>query len=122
VTDPHIRNVGIAFSTLLASSTTLVCCVLPAALVSVGAGAMVVGLVTTIPQLIWLSEHKSLVFGVAAFFLTISGLVLWRARRQPCPTDPLLARSCTRLRHLSYGLYAVSATLFVLGATFAFWQ
>lgn len=31
--------------------------------------AVVVGLVSAFPQLIWLSEHKELVFGTAAFLL-----------------------------------------------------
>src|SRR5688572_6485346 len=121
MTDPHRRNVGLACGALLASSTTLVCCVLPAVLVSLGAGAAVVGLVAAFPQLIWLSEHKPLVFGIAAVFLAASGFLLWRARTVPCPTDPILARSCTHLRRLSHGLYAVSAVLFMLGAAFAFW-
>jgi hypothetical protein len=68
-----------------------------------------------------MSEHETLVFGVAAFLLVASGVLLWHARGLPCPTDPALARSCTRLRRLSHGLYAVSAVLFVLGAAFAFW-
>jgi hypothetical protein len=34
MTSPDTRNVGIALGALLASSTTLVCCVLPAVLVS----------------------------------------------------------------------------------------
>jgi len=40
--DPLRRNVGFAFGALLASSATLVCCVLPAVLVSLGAGAVLV--------------------------------------------------------------------------------
>ena len=114
------RNVGLAFATLAASSATLVCCVLPAVLVSLGAGAVVVGLVSAVPQLVWLSEHKPLVFGTAAVFLVVSGVLLWRARSQPCPTDPALARSCMRLRRLSHGVYGVSAVLFLLGAGFAY--
>src|SRR5262245_53761699 len=98
MSDPHARNVGLAFGALVASSTTLVCCVLPAVLVSLGAGAAVVGLVSAVPQLIWLSEHKALVFGTAGALLAISGIVLWQARKLPCPVDPALARSCLRLR------------------------
>jgi len=120
MSDPHTRHVGLAFGALLASSTTLVCCVLPAALVSIGAGAALVGLISTFPQLIWLSEHKGLVFGTAAILLVISGIVLWRARRLPCPVDPTLARHCLRLRRLSQGLYGGSAVLFLIGAIFAF--
>ena len=52
--DPLQRNVGVAFGSLLASSATLVCCVLPAVLVSLGAGAVLVGLVSAFPQLVWL--------------------------------------------------------------------
>lgn len=118
--DPHARNVGIAFGTLLASTTTLVCCVLPAVLVSVGAGAVMVGLLSAFPQLVWLSEHKALVFGVAGALLAASGAMIWRARSLPCPIDPAAARSCTRLRRISAWLYGVSLTAFVAGAVFAF--
>jgi hypothetical protein len=120
MSDPSARNVGLAFGTLLASTTTLVCCVLPAALVSIGAGAAVVGLISAFPQLVWLSEHKVAVFGTAAALLIASGIALWRARTLPCPTDPALARSCTRLRRISQVLYVVSVSFFLLGATFAF--
>jgi hypothetical protein len=57
VIDPLWRNVGVAFGTLLASTATLLCCVLPAVLVS------------SFPQLVWLSEHKSGVFAVAGMLL-----------------------------------------------------
>lgn len=118
--DPHARNVGVAFGTLLASTTTLVCCVLPAVLVSLGAGAVMVGLVSTFPQLVWLSEHKALVFGIAGVLLAVGGALIWRARRLPCPIDPVAARSCTRLRRVSAWLYGVSLVAFLAGATFAF--
>jgi hypothetical protein len=118
--DPHARNVGVAFGTLLASSATLVCCVLPAVLVSLGAGAVLVGLVSAFPQLVWLSEHKALVFGVAGLLLAGSGAMIWRARRLPCPVDPAAARSCTRLRKISAWLYGVSVVAYLAGATFAF--
>jgi hypothetical protein len=121
MTDPFARNAGVAFATLVASSATLVCCVLPAVLVSLGAGAVVVGLVSAVPQLIWLSEHKPLVFGAAGLLLVVSGVMLWHARTLPCPVDPILARSCTRLRRLSHALYGLSAALFVVGAIMAFW-
>lgn len=114
------ESLSAALAALLASTTTLVCCVLPAVLVSLGAGAVVVGLVTAVPQLIWLSEHKPAVFGIAAAFLVLAGALLWRARRLPCPADPALARKCMRLRNVSTGLYAISVGLFALGVLFAF--
>lgn len=114
------RNTGLAIGALLASSATLLCCVLPAVLVAIGAGAALAGLVTAVPQLIWLSEHKPLVFGTAGVLLAISGAALWVGRRAPCPADPELARSCRRLRRLSAIIYTVAAISFAVGAMFAF--
>ncbi|MEP7043960.1 MAG: hypothetical protein ABI843_12930 [Dokdonella sp.] len=114
------RNAWLSAAALLTSSGTLVCCVLPAVMVSLGAGAALAGLVGAMPQLVWLSEHKTLVFGVAAALLGVAGWTLWNARRLPCPSDPALARTCTRLRTLSVALYAVAACAFATGATFAF--
>ncbi len=109
-----------AFGALLASAGTLVCCVLPAIMVSIGAGAALAGLVSAVPQLIWLSERKLLVFGVAAVVLALSGWLLWRARYAPCPADPALAASCMRLRRWSQRLYIVAVVLTAAGAIFAF--
>jgi hypothetical protein len=118
--DPHSRNLGVAFGTLLASSATLLCCVLPAVMVSLGAGAALVGLVSTFPQLVWLSEHKLLLFATAGVLLAAGGVMIWRARRLPCPVDPVAARSCTILRRVSAWLYGLSLVAYALGTTFAF--
>jgi hypothetical protein len=121
MSEPHLtRNAGLAAGALLASSATLICCVLPAALVAAGAGAALAGLVTAVPQLIWLSEHKTLVFSVAGTLLVISGISLWISRSAACPADPRLAQSCLRLRRVSVIIYAVALLSFALGITFAF--
>lgn len=120
MTDPLRRNVGLAAGSLLASSATLLCCVLPAVLVSLGAGAAVVGLVSAVPQLVWLSERKVAVFAIAAVMLALSGIMILNARRLPCPVDPVAARSCMRLRRVSAWLYWISASSLLLGAIFAF--
>lgn len=117
---PLRRNLGLSFLALLASSGTLVCCVLPAAMVSLGAGAALAGLVTAVPQLVWLSAHKLWVFGLAALLLLVSGLSIWRARMLPCPADPGLARACAALRKWSVGLWLFSSTAVAIGGLFAF--
>jgi hypothetical protein len=117
---PLNRSFGIALAAMAASAGTLVCCVLPAVMVAFGAGAALAGLVTAIPQLVWLSEHKVLVFGVAAIALAIAGVNLWHARRLPCPTDPSQARACARLRRMTVALYAIALLSFGTGAFFAF--
>jgi len=116
----HTRNVGIAFGSLLASSATLVCCVLPAVLVSLGAGATMASLVSAVPQLVWLSEQKGLVFSLAALLLVAGGLSIWRAQSMPCPVDLKAARACTRLRRISAGLFFTALIAFGIGATFAY--
>jgi hypothetical protein len=117
---PLRRNFGMAVLTLAASSGTLVCCVLPAVMVALGAGASLAGLVTAFPQLVWLSEHKPLVFGTAFALLALSGVVQWRARVLPCPSDPRLAAACARLRRASWWLWGIALAGTLTGAVFAF--
>ena len=118
--DPALSNAGLAAGALLASTATLVCCVLPAVLVALGAGAALAGLVTAVPQLVWLSEHKPLVFGSAAALLAVSGIALWYGRKLPCPIDPQAARTCRSLRRISALLYGLALASFALGIVFAF--
>lgn len=117
---PLKRNTGLAFVALIASSGTLVCCVLPAVMVALGAGAALAGLVSAVPQLVWLSEHKAGVFGTAAAMLVLAGIAIWRGRSLPCPADPTLARACQRARRASAWIYALAVTAFLTGAGFAF--
>lgn len=114
------RSALLSAAALLTSSATLVCCVLPVVFVALGAGATLAGLVTAIPQLIWLSEHKPLVFGVAAVLVALSGAALWYGRSVPCPTEPTAARTCQRLRRLSAVLYGLAVGSFAVGVLFAF--
>ena len=85
-----------------------------------GAGAALAGPVTTFPQLIWLSEHKPAVFGVAAILLVASGAAIWYARSLPCPVPPDAARACQRLRRVSVALYVFAVANFGVGILFAF--
>ena len=114
------RNAALSAAALLTSVGTLLCCVLPAVLVALGAGAALAGLVTAVPQLIWLSEHKGPVFGIAAALLVVSGISLWYGRALPCPVDPAAARACQRLRRTSGVLYAIALACFGLGVAFTF--
>jgi len=117
---PLRRNLGVAVATLIASGGTLVCCVLPAVMVALGAGVALAGLVTAVPQLIWLSEHKAMVFAVAFAMLALSGALLWRGRSLPCPADAALASACTRLRRVSWILWVTALLCTAVGAVFAF--
>lgn len=112
------RSVGASVAALVASSATLVCCVLPAVMVSLGAGAALVGLISAVPQLIWLSEHKVAVFSIAAVLLLASGVMLRYAVRLPCPVEPSAAKACLRLRRASNVLFYGAASAYVIGLGF----
>lgn len=105
---------------LFGSFSTLFCCAIPALLVSIGAGAAVIGLVSTFPQLIWLSEHKVGLFIFAGTMLMLSGTMRYLTRNAPCPADPAKAKSCQRLRRVSFGIFLFSLTMYAIGLYFAF--
>lgn len=109
-----------SFLSLFTSGSTLICCALPALLVSVGAGAAMAGLVTNFPQIVWLSEHKVALFSIAGVMLVGSRVMQWRARSLPCPADPALAAACTRTRKVSLVVYWISLGIYVVGFFFAF--
>ncbi|MGZ9097228.1 MAG: hypothetical protein ACXW30_02900 [Micavibrio sp.] len=115
-----LRETLVPFLSLFASAGTLVCCALPALMVSLGMGAALAGLVTDFPALVWLSAHKILVFAAAALMIVFAGAMMWQARRLPCPVDPVKARACTRLRIFSWWVWGFSVLCFATGAFFAF--
>jgi uncharacterized membrane protein HdeD (DUF308 family) len=107
---------------LFASSSTLVCCALPALLVALGAGAALSSLVSVFPQVVWLSEHKEALFVFAGLATVASGALQWRNRNAPCPTDPALRRACLQTRQVSRRVYGFSAAVYLVGGWFAFVQ
>jgi hypothetical protein len=114
------RNAGLALAALLTTSGTLVCCVLPVLMVALGAGASLAALVSAVPQLVWLSEHKGLVFGCAALALLVAGAAIWRGRTLPCPTEQHATRQCMRLRRISAVLFAIALAAYCVAVAFAF--
>ena len=111
-----------SLASLFASSSTLVCCAIPALLVALGAGAALSSLVSIFPQVVWLSEHKEQLFGFAGLMMIGSGALQWRNRSAPCPTDPALRDACLKTRKTASTVYAVSVVLYLIGGWFAFVQ
>jgi hypothetical protein len=105
---------------LFTSGSTLICCALPATLVAIGSAATLTTLVSNFPQLIWISEHKPLVFGLACAMLAIAGYLQWMTCNAPCPADPALAAICTKTRKNALLVYWISVVIFAIGAFFAF--
>jgi hypothetical protein len=105
---------------LFASSSTLVCCALPALFVALGAGATLSTLVTAVPQLVWLSEHKVGLFVFAGVMLAASVVWQYRNRNAPCPLDPARRNACLHTRKVSRIVLGASVLLYVVGGFFAF--
>ena len=105
---------------LFASTGTLVCCALPALLITLGMGATLAGLTASVPQIVWLSQYKAWVFAGAGVMLALAALARWRARNDPCPADPAQARACARMRRVGGAVLSLSVVLYLTGAFFAF--
>ncbi len=105
---------------LFASAGTMVCCALPALLVTLGLGAAMAGLAASAPWLLWLSDHKAAIFTVAGLLLAAAAALQWKARNAPCPADPAKAKACAFLRRAGIGALAVSMLFYLTGLFFAF--
>ena len=107
---------------LFASSSTLICCAIPALLVSLGAGATLASLVAIFPKIVWISEHKEAIFVLSTCLMLIGGILQWRNRNAPCPIDLKQRDACLKTRKLSQRIYWISLGLLLIGGWFAFIQ
>ena len=105
---------------LFTSMGTLICCALPALLVTLGMGAALAGFVGAVPWITAISDQKAYVFAGAGIMLALSTLMQWRARNAPCPVDPLKAKACMRLRKASWAILIFSIVVYLIGFFFAF--
>lgn len=105
---------------LFTSTGTLLCCALPALLVTLGLGASLAGFVGVFPWITAISEYKIAVFIMAGIMLSLSAWMQWRARHAPCPADARKAKACMRLRQFSWGILIFSIAIYLVGVFFAF--
>ena len=115
-----VKTKHLSLLSLFSSGGTLICCALPALLVSLGAGAVMASVVSSVPQIVWFSEHKLGVFIFAGVMLSISGFLQWKARSLACPSDKGLAELCNKTRVSSLNIYIFSVCVFLIGGFMAF--
>lgn len=106
---------------LFASTGTLLCCALPALLVTLGMGAALAGFVSAVPWITAITDYKLAIFIGAGFMLGLSSVMQWRGRYAPCPADPAKAKACMRLRKISAIITGLSIVIYLIGFFFAFW-
>lgn len=105
---------------LFTSVGTLICCALPALLVTLGMGAALAGFISAVPWITAVSEYKEYLFAGSGVMLAGAAFLQWRARNAPCPIDPAKARACSRLRTVSWVILGFSITVYAIGFFFAF--
>lgn len=105
---------------LFTSVSTLLCCALPALLVTIGAGATLASIVSVSPWLVALSKYKVYTFGFSAFMLIVAGIMRHKSKDSFCPVDPVQAKACRNLKIISGVIYWGSVTIFLIGFFFAF--
>ena len=105
---------------LFGSASTLLCCALPALLISIGAGAVMAGLTAAIPGIMWLSAHKDILFALSGLLMLGSTSLWWQQRHAPCPIDPVKAAACMRLRRLNKWLLGIAWAAYACGLFFAY--
>jgi len=110
---------GLTWLALFTTTGTLVCCALPITLVTLGMGATVASLVSNVPFLVTLSEHKVWVFAISAVMLGLSAWVMYRPGRS-CPADPELGALCNRTQVWNRRIYWFSVILWCIGFFAAF--
>ena len=108
------------YLSLFTSTGTIICCALPALLVSIGAGATLSSIISIFPQLIILSVYKIPIFIGAFIMLIIAGILQYQSRDLPCPADKKKAYACMQTRKVSMIIYFTSVGIFIIGLLFAF--
>lgn len=105
---------------LFTSIGTLLCCALPALLVTLGMGAALAGFISVAPWITVISEYKVFIFVGAGILLILSGYFLWINRNAPCPTDAKQAKACALLRKFSLYAIIISIVIYIVGFFFTF--
>lgn len=109
---------ALCWLTLFATTGTLLCCALPILLVSLGFGAVVAWLTSSMPILVTLAEYESWMFILSGVLLSITAWVLW-FRTQQCPSDPVLAQRCEQARIWNRRVFWVATVVWCVGFTAA---
>jgi len=104
---------------LVTTSATLVCCVIPIVLVTLGLGAAVAAMASAVPWLVTLSLHKNWVFAISGFLIFGAVWLVYRPGRA-CPADPVLAEACAAADRWNRRFLWLSGVMWLVGFISAF--
>ena len=115
-----MKNKFLPFLSLFSSTSTLICCALPALLISLGLGATLASINTQTNFLVDLAKYKTLLFTIAALLLLVNGLLLYRNKTKSCPINKQLAKACQETRSWSKIIFWISVIIYAIGFFFAY--
>lgn len=103
---------------LFGSFGTLVCCAIPSTLVLLGFGATLASFLGNFPQLIWLSDNKTYVFGFSFLMLFVSYIGQNYSYKKTCPIDKM--EDCETTKDWSKKVFWISLVINLIGSFYAF--
>jgi mercuric ion transport protein len=116
------RSAALNYFSLFTSLSTLLCCALPSLLVLFGLGASVASMLSFMPWLVTLSQHKPRTFTVSGVLIALSFVNMYyvapRIRTKECSADDPLA--CEEASRFSKILLWVSAVIYAVGVFVAY--
>ena len=105
---------------LFTSFGTLICCALPALLVTLGMGASLSSVISFFPWITIISDFKLIIFVISGSLIFLALIFQLRTKYFPFPADLEKAKLCQNLRKISWILLYLSLLLYFFGFFFAF--
>lgn len=110
----------LTFFSLFGSMSTLLCCALPVTLVTLGMGASFANLTGALPQIIWLTERKEMLFVITGILLLISYLSIKSSQQRACPIDQSQREVCESTKNYTLIIFWISTAFFIIGLCFSY--
>jgi mercuric ion transport protein len=115
---PYKRVRFLTILSLFTSTGTLICCALPALLITLGMGMTLASLTVSLPWLFSLSRYKGIVFIAAGILLGISFyLIFVRSKKiEACETGS----ACDTAAKYSRSIFWMSVVIYLIGISTAY--
>lgn len=108
-----------SYLALFTSTGTLLCCALPSALAALAGGSAVASLVSTLPWLVPLSQHKEWIFFVAGVMIVLSGILVYRPKgKMACSITG--GEGCAVAGRFTTVMFWLSVSIYAIGTFFAY--
>lgn len=111
------RETKLSLITFLFSTSTLLCCTIPALLSFIAGVGAVMSLMSAFPWMAKIGLYSGYIFTIAAIMLLINGYFIYRPNRV-CPTDA--KEYCEPVSKFAKGIFWTSVIIYIIGFTFAF--